>query len=183
MKTHIGAAVLSLILGWSIASEAAAAVTFVRDTYTLSGDSMGGAQASGSYGVTYYSNGKDYLFGDLTVDEEFVGGPSYTYSFNYNCLSTTPNCGVVVDDSQIPGLGSVAVALNIDSYAFNYPSSIVPTSFQDGIYDYSGQGTLTETIAMGAAPEAGAWVLLLFGIGATGAALRAKRRSGGAVFA
>lgn len=182
-STFGGLAAVAAIATLGAAPAAGATVTFVKDTYTLSGANMSGffgsVTASGSYGVTYQSNGKDYLFGNLTWIETFGGGsPVYTYNFSWSCLSITPHCGHPPVYSQVPGLESFTVSPNIDTSAFYYPSSMVPVSFEDVTYLYTGYGTLSETITRGSVtPEPTAWALMLLGIGGVGAGLRGRGRS------
>lgn len=176
-------------------------ITMVTQTYTIADASMGGwpfggATVSGSYGYIYYSNGVDYRFGDLTVEED-VQGTDYTYDFDYDCDSLTPQCGTAPVPSQINS--AFNVALSIDSYALNGDSSVVPVSFEDFVYDYSGSGTLSYTSTSGmvpapdddtsnplypdggssttpAVPEASTWAMMMAGFGGLGfAALRRRR--------
>ncbi len=178
-------------------------ITMVTQTYTIADASMGGwpfggATVSGSYGYVYYSNGVDYRFGDLTVVEDEQGA-DYTYHFDYDCDTLTPQCGVEPVASQIsPGFN---VSLSIDSYALNGDLSVVPVSFEDFIYDYTGYGTLSTSSTSGMVPgpdddtsnplfpdggsssappvpEPSTWAMMLAGFGGLGfAALRRRRAS------
>jgi len=165
------------------ATIAQATVTYTETLYTLTGDSNGGefgsATISGTEGYLYASDGKDYIEQNITVNEN-VGGDGYSYSFSQNCLSILPGCGLNDSNvkSQIPGLETINVSFNIDFYALSGASSVVPTGFSDGVYIYSGSGTLTQTTVTGvlSAPEPGTWALMLMGVGAIGVGLRAHRR-------
>jgi hypothetical protein len=166
------------VLALAVSASSAQAVTFIKDTFTLSDDHMSdplsSSSASGSYGVIFYSNGKDYLFGHLTVDE-LVQGTPYTYHIDYNCLSTVLHCGHPAVPSQVPGGSGFNVQLNIDTFAYHGNPSTVPTSFSDFIYESSGEGTLNEEITRGKVPEPATWALMLIGAGAVGWALRRRR--------
>lgn len=176
----MGSARAALAAALMAAASPALALTVVTDTYTLSGDTMGGTfssvTASGDYGYRYVSNGKTYRFGDLTVNEE-VSGYSFTYGFSYDCLSITPHCGTEPVYSQFPGGGSFAVQLTIDSYALMGARSVVPTSFTDFLFDSSGSGTLSYQQTVSSAPEPGDWVLMLGGTAITATAMRRRRRA------
>ncbi len=167
-----------------VAAPAAATVTINTVTYTLTDDQMGGtfgsAVASGSYGYRYYSDGRTYRFSTLTVSEA-VYGYNFTYDFSQNCLSISPNCGPPAVPSQFPGASGFNVGLTIDSYALNGPSSRVPTSFSDFVFDETGYGTLSYSQSVSTVPDAPLWSSLIIGFGLVGAGLR--RRSAAAAIA
>ena len=166
-------------------SAASANVTEIRDIYTLSGGSMGGTfggvTASGDFGVDYYSNGKDYLFADVTASEN-IGGTTYTYNFNYKCYSLSPGCNSQLEQpSQLDA--SFDAVLTVDTYAYSGNPSTVPISFSDFIYVYSGSGTLNyEVVRTSATPLPLTLPLFTTGLGALGLlGWRRKRKSGAAI--
>ena len=180
-------------------------ITMVTQTYTIADASMGGwpfggATVSGTYGYVYYSNGVDYRFGDLTVEED-VQGTTYTYNFDYDCDTLIPQCGTAPVASQISPEFNVGLVIN--SYALNGNSSVVPVSFEDFVYDFTGSGTLSFASTQGmvpgpdddtsnsilpdagstttTVPEPSTWTMMLAGFGGLGlAALRRRRASAGA---
>ncbi len=142
MKWKFGVASIALSMLASVTA-ASANVTKIEDIYTLTGGVMGGtfsgATASGNFGVDYYSNGKDYLFANVTVKEN-VSGTGYTYNFNYNCYSLTPGCNSQFEaPSEYPGASGFNAVLTIDTYAYTGNPSIVPLSFSDFVFELERQ--------------------------------------------
>jgi hypothetical protein len=187
--------------GWSM-RYSPAPITVNTTTYTLSDATMSGwpfagAIASGTYGVESYSTGENILFGNITVVEN-VQGTDHTYNFNYDCDPVlTSGCGVLQTPSQFDS--NFYASLNIDSYALNGDSSVVPVSFSDFVYIASGSGTLSQVTTTAdvpvddqetgptdwdavdggptsAAPEPSTWVMVAAGFACLGAMASRRKR-------
>jgi hypothetical protein len=119
---------------------------------------------------------------DYTIVED-NGGTDYTYTFNSLSDSGEPSqippspCIIAGCTGPTPN-GPVDFSLPYD-YEEPIPlgGGIATLQFRDGVYDYAGYGIQTEVVTSGS-PEPAAWAMLLLGLGAVGAAMRARRSVG-----
>jgi len=169
---------------------AAQAATVYTQTFTLTNDQNGGSVAtsviSGSWGVKFYSTGRDVIFSNVQVSANDQG-QTFTYDFSYNCVTGSAGCTSNPKvPSQYPGASGFDVSYTVNTGEL--PPCALPklgqttscegdvhTSFNDFIFDSSGLGHLKETNSfVNVVPEPAEWALMLFGLASIGAALRLR---------
>jgi hypothetical protein len=175
--TNRWAAAFAVGCGLLAAGSVSAATKIVT---TLSGD-----MESGTFGSAVESGEDTVISGhpetwNYTIVEN-LGGTIYTYHYTNTSGNSAP--------SQVPPTpciiaGCTGPTPNGDAefskpFASHQPipfgDGLAITQFRDGVFDYSGFGTLTEVITS-TAPEPAVWALLLVGFGGVGAAMRTRRK-------
>jgi len=154
------------LLAWSPAAEARVTVI-----YTLTNDVMSGffdsGTASGSW--TEGTTAADFT-SNITVTENFPGGPALTYHF------TRTRLGGWSVPSQVAG----ATGFNASFGVTPIQAGTVSTYLNDFVYGETGYGTLSARFIQAGAPEPSAWMIMVTGFGGAGGALRLARRRRGA---
>jgi len=159
-------AAASLGMGMSLAAGSAqATILFV---WTMTGGTYSGTFDSGTASGTWTTGTTLADFtSNITVTENFPGGPNLTYDF------TTPNTsGHWSAPSQAPGAPVGWIA----QFGLT-PYSAGPVSIYLNDFVYGGAGSATVTVMpYTGVPEPTTWMVMLLGVSAMGAALRRSRR-------
>ena len=134
-----------------------------------------------------YSEGQGLTY-DFTVDTASVFSLTYNYTetftdpyfYNSIFLENTSTDALVTSKDPAGSNTSGAYTFNLDpgSYTFNVYTQIADDAYASGVAGSAAgeHEELYQFNIVAAAPEPSTWALLMLGVGATGLALRSRRR-------
>jgi|HubBroStandDraft_3_1064219.scaffolds.fasta_scaffold470614_1 hypothetical protein len=161
----VTAATVGVGISLAAASTAQAKILFL---WTMTGGTYSGTFDSGTASGTWTTGTTLADFtSNITVTENFPGGPNLSYDF------TSPNTsGHWSAPSQAPGAPGGWIA---EFGLTPYSAGSVSISLNDFVYGGSGSATVTMT-PYTSVPEPAIWMTMALGVAGLGAALRGSRR-------